>query len=165
MTTHDRCTLTHNDGGRHCPERPCSRKTFGLTTGLLVENRVYWKRLSTVAVVLSVIACCAASHATAAGPAMPHPVTGTAGVTCAGPLPPPQQPLPQPGLVSRMVSPLAQGLDRSVTALTSLVALPFAALDRLIERCCPATRPAGMGAPGPARYPSPGQSCSPHLPR
>lgn len=136
--------------------------------GLIVPQvRDHARLLVRAGMVLLLVGVCGVNPASGSGPgplsAPPGPVT----VASSSPMPPPppEQVLPPPGFLCRLFNPVVDVLDRSALMLSRAVAVPFSALDRLMERCCPATRPAGMGLPPPAPSPSPRPACPTDRPR
>jgi hypothetical protein len=139
-----------------------NRKTDSLMTG---ASGTSTRKM--LAVALIVVALGGVTHAWGSGPG-PQSLPSAA-VTVASPASVPllssEEPLPRPGMLYRLFNPVVGLCERSVHALTGVVAVPFSVLDRCMERWCPSSRPAGMGLPKPAPTPAPGPQCPSDRPR
>lgn len=136
---------------------------------IVPQVRSHARLLIRAGMALLLFVACGANPASSFGP-VPGPMSAPPGpVTVASsspmPLPPPEQVLPPPGFLCRLFSPVVDVLDRSALMLSRAVAVPFSALDRLMERCCPASRPAGVGLPLPPSGPSPRPACPTDRPK
>ncbi len=127
---------------------------------------MYRSKFARITVAFAVVALLCAVEASAFGPAPQGSPAAAVASAPPGPLPlpPPDQVLPPPGLLCRLLNPVVDVCDTSVRTLTRIVAIPFCGLDRILDRCFPSCRPAGMRVPKPSRS-VPAGACPPERPR